>query len=180
MKKSFFMLIILFVCGIISADICIETIKGRDVLLNIDTYIGYANAQLLFKDVFWNILYERIKLFALLILLCCTPIKERILILLISLFSFVWGYYIMICVAELQMAGVVLGIASVLPHGLLYAGVLFLLFRRRMLRSYHVKDRMLLSIGVYLFMLLLFVTGCVMESLVSTHFIPWLIRLSQI
>lgn len=180
MKKSFFMLIILFICGFVSADVCIEVIKESGTLVSIDVYEGYANAKLAFKDVFWNILYERLKLFFFLILLSFTPIREKASMIILSVFSFVWGFFIMSAIAELGIAGVVVGIASVLPHGLLYGGLLMLMFRRKRVHSYHTKDKIMLNVAYYIFMLLLFVTGCVVESLVSTHFIPWVIRLSLI
>lgn len=180
MKKSFFILLILFVCGIISADVCIEVIGDSTVLLNLDTYTQYANANLAFDDVFWGVLYERVKLFSILIILCFTPIKEHISSVLICLFSFIWGFFLMTCIQGLGVAGIVLGIASVIPHGFLYGGIIIMLLQKNRRYNYHIRDKIVKNIGMILFMVLLFVTGCVIESLVSTHFIPWVIRLSLI
>ena len=63
MKKFLIVLIIIFICGILSADVCLNEIKESEVLVGIDFYKEYANAKLAYKDVFWNNLYERIKLF---------------------------------------------------------------------------------------------------------------------
>ena len=87
MKKFLLMLLVLFICGIISADLCIEKLVNSNALLDIEMYEGYANANLAFKDVVWNILYERAKLVIILILLCFTPIKDKISVLLISIFG---------------------------------------------------------------------------------------------
>lgn len=180
MKKFLIVLIIIFICGILSADVCIEQIQESDILVDIDYYKEYANAKLAFKDVFWNILYERIKLFCVLLLLCFTPLKEKIGAILAPVFSFIWGFFLMSCIVELGIAGLVVGLASVIPHGILYGGAIWIVLSKRRTRSYHMKDRIPLNIATYLFMILLFITACVVESLVGTHFIPWVIRLSLI
>lgn len=181
MKKFFLMLAILFLCGIVSADICIDIIKDSSVLMDFEIYKSYANAELVYKDVFWNILYERLKLFAFLVLLCFTPLREFLGVLLASIFSFIWGFFSMSCILQLGLAGVVVGIASVLPHGLLYGAlIVMMLAKQDRTYTYHQKENMAFYIMSCIVMLLLFVTGCVLESLISTHFIPWVIRLSLI
>ena len=182
MKKSFFILAILFVCGVISADICTEILKEGNKLFNLDMYKTYANAELVYRDIFWNILYERIKLFGFLLLLCFTPIRRYIGAIVICLFSFIWGFYIMICIVELGLAGVVVGIACVLPHGLLYGIMLTMIFAKNEIRTYSYQSKGTIGRNIVdiFSVLLLFITGCVLESIVSTHFIPWLIRLSMI
>ena len=180
MKKFLIVSIIIFICGILSADVCLNQIRDSKVLIGLEFYKEYANAQLAFKDVFWNILYERMKLFGALLLLCFTPIKEKMGSILAPIFSFVWGFFLMSCIIELGIAGLIVGLASVIPHGFLYGGVIWMVLGRRRTRSYHTRDRIALNILSYIFVLLLFITGCVMESLVGTHFIPWIIRLSLI
>ena len=180
MKKFFLILLIIFLCGILSADICIEQIKGSAVILGKDVYYSFANKRIGFSDLFWNILYERIKQLLIFMLFCLTPIREKLSVFLVGVFSFVWGFFSMCCVAEMGMAGVVISIASVIPHGLFYGGVLILLVQNKFLRTYRAKEKALKELGSYLFIALLFVTGCVLESIVGTHFIPWVIRLSQI
>ena len=179
MKKFLVILIIIFICGILSADVCLKQMKESSVLVEMEVYEQYAHAKLTFKDVFWNILYERVKLFGVLILLCFTPIRERLGVILTTLFSFIWGFFLMSCIIELGVAGLVVGLASVLPHGVLYAAVLAIMIGRRR-RTYHVKSRLAIDIGIYIFLLLLFTTACIIESLIGTHFIPWVIRLSLI
>ena len=119
MKKFIVILCIFFICGVISADICIENLMYSNVLLELDIYREYANAGLAFRDVFWNILYERAKLVLFLLLLCFTPMREYITVLFLSVFSFLWGFFFMSCVAELGLVGVVIAITAVIPHGIL-------------------------------------------------------------
>lgn len=180
MKKFLIVLIIIFICGILSADVCLNQIRDSKVLIGLEFYKEYANAQLAFKDVFWNILYERMKLFGTLILLCFTPIKEKMGSILAPIFSFVWGFFLMSCIIELGIAGLIVGLASVIPHGFLYGGVIWMVLGRRRTRSYHIKNRIAINVAIYIFIVLLFITGCVIESLVGTHFVPWIIRLSLI
>lgn len=180
MKKFLLMLLILFICGIISADLCVEKLLNSNVLLDIEIFRGYANAKLAFKDVFWNVLYERAKLIVILILLCFTPIREKIIYILISIFSFMWGFFCMSCISELGFAGAAVGITSVFPHGIFYVGMVVLLLQNNAHNSYHQKDRVTLNAVTYMSMILMFVTGCIIESLMGTHFIPWVIRLGLI
>lgn len=180
MKKFLIILIIIFICGILSADVCLKQMKESSVIVGMEVYEQYAHAKLTFKDVFWNMLYERIKLFGVLFLLCFTPMKEKMGVLLTTLFSFVWGFFLMSCIIELGVGGLVVGLASVLPHGVLYAAVIAIMIGRRRRRAYHVKRRFAIDIGIYIFLILLFTTACILESLIGTHFIPWVIRLSLI
>ncbi len=180
MKKFILMLLILFICGIISADLCIEKLVNSDSLLNIEIYKEYANAKFTFENVLWNVLYERAKLVVILILLCFTPIKDKIAVLFLSVFSFAWGFFCMSCISELGMAGVVVGIASVLPHGLLYGGIIVLLLIQRNRHRFHQKNQVIISAVTYVAIGFMFITGCIIESIMGTHFIPWVIRLGLI
>lgn len=180
MKKFLIVLMIIFICGVLSADVCLKQIEESDVFLGVDFYEQYANAKMTFKNVFWNVLYERTKLLGILLVFSLTPIKEKIGIILLPLFSFVWGFYIMSCIIELGVAGIVVGLASVLPHGLFYGMGIGGLFIGGKDRVYHHKNQGVIHIAKYMFILLLLLTACVIESLVGTHFIPWVIRLSLI
>ena len=94
MKKFLSVLIIVFICGVLSADICFTQIKDSDVIIGKEFYEQYANSKLSFRDVFWNVLYERVKLLGMMLLLCFTPLKEKVGILLLPTFSFVWGVFL--------------------------------------------------------------------------------------
>lgn len=180
MRKFLLVLCILFICGVISADICIEKLMYSDVLLEIDLYRDYANAKLAFKDVFWNVFYERAKLILFLLLLCFTPIREHVAFLFVAVFSFLWGFFFMSSVVELGLVGVVIAITAVIPHGILYIGALFLILRRTVKHDYYQRDKMVMNPITYIVIILMFLTGCIIESLMGTHFIPWVIRIGLI
>lgn len=180
MKKFFLMLALLFVSGIIAADICVQELQGNDIVMNLDVFKSYAYSKVVFKDVVWNILYERGKLFICLLILCITPLREKMPVLFMSVFSFCFGFFLMSCVLAVGFVGIVVAFASVLPHGLLYVGVFALLYRNHSAGGYRQMEKIPQRIATYLFMLLLFITGCVMECVMGIHFIPWVIRLSLV
>lgn len=180
MKKFVVILIIVLICGIISADICLKQLKESMVFVGKDFYVQYANANYSFKDIFWNIFYERIKLIGVIILFCFTPIRKKIGFLLAPLFCFAWGFFLMNCITTLGFAGVVVGLASVLPHGILYIAIIGIVSQLQNRKNYHFKNYIAKHMIIYLCTILLFLTACVLESLVGAHFIPWVIRLSLI
>ena len=59
MKKFLIVLMIIFICGVLSADVCLKQIEESDVFLGVDFYEQYANAKMTFKNVFWNVLSVR-------------------------------------------------------------------------------------------------------------------------
>lgn len=61
MKKFLFIFIIIFICGILSADICLKQMQDSEVLIGLTMFEKYATAEISFKDVIWNLLYERVK-----------------------------------------------------------------------------------------------------------------------
>ena len=86
----------------------------------------------------------------------------------------------MSCVLQLGLAGVVIGSFSVVPHGILYGILIAMILLEGNTYSHYKKRDVALSAANIIIMILLLLTGCVLESLVSTHFIPWVIRLSLI
>ena len=180
MKKFLIILIILFICGLLSADVCLKEIEDHTVVIGKEVYEQYASLKLAFKNVFWNVLYERIKLFVVLFILCFTPIKEKIGVVLAAIFSFVWGFFLMSSIIELGFVGLIVGLASVLPHGILYCGSIWLMLRKNRTRSYLVREKMMINMASYIGVVLLFITGCILESVMGSYFIPWVIRLSMV
>ena len=180
MKKILIMLILFFICGFVSADLCIGELNEENILLKPEVYESYARAEFAFKDIFWNIVYERLKLFLMIVLLIFTPVREKLPVILLSMFSFLWGFFFMSSITQLGLAGLVLSVASVFPHGLLYAGTIAVLMRKGHRYYYQQSRKVALHIGKCFLILLMFFTGCILEGLVATHFVPWVIRLALI
>lgn len=180
MKKFLVMLLILFVCGMVSADLSITALKDQNIVMTLERFTTYAYNDMLFKDVFWGVLYERGKLLAILLLILFTPLREKLPMVLVCVFSFMWGYFLMSCIVSLGMVGIVVGITSVIPHGILYFIVFMLLSQRRQGKRYIQREQVGKSIVTYGLILVLFVTGCILETVMGTQFVPWVIRLSLI
>lgn len=180
MKRFLLVLAILFISGMIAADICAQELQGEDVLTGLDVFKGYAYSKVVFKNVVWNILYERGKLMLCLLILFLTPLRDKIPVLFLGVFSFCFGFFMMNCILALKFVGVLVAIGSVIPHGLLYMGVFGVLYRNHSGRGYRSAEKIPQKLATYLFLLLLFITGCIMECVMGIHFIPWVIRLSLI
>lgn len=180
MKKFLLMLTILCVCGFVSADLCVATIQDKDIFLSQEQFIAYAYNETRFKDVFWSVLYERGKLLIGIILLMFTPLREKLSVILVSIFSFLFGFFCMSCILSLGMVGVVVAIFTVIPHGILYFIVILLLLQRRQTKRYIERNRRGKSLLTFVILIFIFVAGCVLETVVGTQFVPWIIRLSLI
>ena len=180
MKRFLLVLAILFISGIIAADLCVQELQGKDILTGPEVFKGYAYSKVAFKNVVWNILYERGKLMVCLLILFLTPLRNKMPVIFFGVFSFCFGFFMMNCILALNFVGIIVAIASVIPHGLLYMGVFGVLFQSHPGRGYRSTEKIPQKLATYLFLLLLFITGCVMECVMGIHFIPWVIRLSLV
>ena len=180
MKKMLFAFAIVFVCGVITADLSINKLLAPEIIIDSEYLKEYATSAIVFHDVIWNLVYERLKLFLVLLLLRVTPMKRYISFVLIMILLFCLGFFVMSCVLEIGFVGVLIGIASVFPHGLLYLGGYLLLSRESTSYSYRKKALIPQKVMNYILAVMFFVTGCVIECVMGVNFVPWLIRLSMI
>lgn len=180
MKKFLIFLIVLFILGMLVSDVAVSQVKDTYNLLNLEKYIEYANAKIQFNDVFESVIYERVRVFGMILIICLTPFKKIMTKILAPIFCFSWGFFLMSCIIGIGVAGLFVGLASVIPHGFLYGALLWIVLRNNNERRYYAKNKIVQDVLKGLFGVLLFVTGCVLETLVATYFIPWIIRLSLI
>lgn len=178
MKRFLSIIIIIFLCGIITAEICFEQADEANYLLNLDRFRKLAYNQPPFGRILWDLVYERGKMFAFLLLLYLTPIRERVLLLGMIWFAFSYGFFLMSCMITLGIVGFVVAVTGVFPHWICYIGLLIYLVRRSHFRGYYglnVLTQRVVTVGT---VVVIFATGCVLECFMGVHFIPWLIRLS--
>lgn len=178
MKRFLIVLALLFLSGVLVADLCIGQLQRENIWMNLELFKAYAYSNVTFKEVIWNMLYERGKLMIALIILGITPLRERLPIFFLSLFSFCFGFFLMSCVSEIGFIGIVVALASVIPHGFFYVGAFVALTGGASSRGDYQNNGLRQAVVTYLFAGLLFITGCVMECVMGVHFIPWVIRLS--
>ena len=162
MKKIVWIFLIVFLCGIVVADICTNKLLMADVVLTGEGLRKYATSKIVFNDVIWNLFYERLKQLICVLILRITPLKRYIAVSLIGILVFAFGFFTMSCILAIGFVGILIGLASVFPHGLLYIGGFNFLQSNRILA------------------VMFFITGCVIECVIGVHFVPWIIRLSMI
>lgn len=180
MKKSIFLLLLLLICGMVSADVLTIVSDFEDIVISTEEYKAYAYSEVAFKEMFWKLLYARGKILVMLALISILPIREKILPLFGCLFTYGYGFFFMSCLMKMGVAGIPISLSAIFPHGILYGLAIILLFKRRELRSYQMNKRIGYQAGGTAMILLLFVAGCVIECFIGTEFLPWVIRLSMI
>lgn len=179
MKKLLIIQILVLLCGLVTADLCIRHLQDADILMSQTMFQAYAFEKLTFQRLIWNIVYERGKLIFCVLLLSFTPLRNKLFVIALTICSFCVGFFTMSCICALGFVGVVVALASILPHGIVYA-ILFLLFLYGNKERYHFRPNVVKMIPKYLFMILLFFTACVLECVIGVHFVPWMIRLSLV
>ena len=180
MKKSLIILSIVFVCGIITADVITNRLINTEIILSMDILKKYAYSELFFNNVIWNLMYERLKQYICILLFRITPLKNYISIILDGIILFCFGFFTMSCVLAIGFVGIIIGIASIIPHGLLYFGSYHLMSQQNRVYSYQKSGKIPQRILTYILAIMFFITGCVIECVIGVHFIPWIIRLSLI
>jgi hypothetical protein len=180
MKKIWIMLLLLFLCGIISGDFIAESLKEDGVLLGIEVYKEYAYAKPLFEVIFWQILFERCKCLMIVVILILTPLKKIIPLILIGLAAFILGFFIMSNMISLGAVGLLIAIVTFLPQLLFYGGMTLILYRGHGRHKLRQGEKIAFRTLTIVVAMMLFVAGCMVECLVGVHLIPWMIRLSLI
>lgn len=180
MKKSIFLWLLLLICGMISADVLAMISDFENIVINAEEYRAYAYAKVEFKEMFWKLLYERGKMLGILALISLLPTREKLLPLLACFFTYGYGIFFMSCLMEIGIAGILISLSALIPHGILYGIAIVLMFRRRELRTYQMNQKFGYEAGTVAIILLLFVTGTVIECFIGTEFMPWVIRLSTL
>ncbi len=184
MKKILLILSLLFLMGVVVADVCTKHLFQTDILLTLDVLKNYAYADIIFHDVIWNLFYERLKLY-LFLSLCrmIAPIRNYINIILLAILAFCFGFFTMTCILAIGFVGVLISCASILPHGILY----FASYQATANNTSYSYQNAQMKLGKLprrvlslIFAVLFFVTACILECVMSVHFIPWIIRLSLI
>jgi hypothetical protein len=116
-----------------------------------------------------NILWERGKLFGLIVLVALTPAKKAEPLVLRCGVSFTAGIFLAACVGNLGIGGLLFFVVSWVPHGVCYLLSLLLLFGvdTRVLAHgrKHRWKKAVLYFGIVFFLLL----GCVLEAVAGTR-----------
>lgn len=164
MKRKGIILTILFAAGIFGAQLFGTEFLRTYGFLNEYHLQAFAQAELDRKDLFFNILWARGKLFLLLVLLASTPAKKWLLLLLEGLTAFLTGFYGAVCVICEGALGIGFFFLSLFPHGLLYGAAFFGFLRIERPLFYGKKKHMLSYLLANAVVLLLLAAGCMLET----------------
>lgn len=136
----------------------------------------FAEQDINYAEVFWKLLWERAKLFLIIGLLASTRWREKLLILLLYVGSFVVGYWMATIVINMGIKGILIVLASLLPHGPVYVlGIIICL--KEMENTYYRYDiHLLRQIGQGLVICGIFIVGCMAETIIGTRLLLYVAR----
>lgn len=180
MKKITIFLLLLFLGGLIIGDMITVELNKESQVLGIDVYKEYAYSKMKFETVFWQVFFERGKLFLIFILLAFTRLKNKLPLIILFVFTFCMGFFTMSNIISLGAVGLFVSMFVFVPQILFYGGVIVCFYMRQNTRSFYQKGKILRDFILFALLILLFVTGCIVEGLMGIHVIPWVIRLSLI
>lgn len=181
MKKVFIVLSLIFICGIISGDIISSNLKKESLIIGTDVFYNYANSKFEFKDLFWSILFQRVEELIFLIILSLTALRKRMGFIFLCIYSYISGFFYMASIISYGFWGLVIAFLVSLTIFVFYGGILVLLFQKRNNSySFHYKKKVAKDLATYLLIFLFLLTGCILESILGVHVIPWIIRLSLV
>ena len=164
-RKSWW--IVLFLAGVLLAQLLGSTYL-TETLLGADHLTNFAGQPLDPEELFFPILWKRGKLFFLIFLLCLTSFRRVVSKCLPVILLFVLGFYAGLCLACQGILGIGICFLSVFPHGVIYIFVLYLILHMKKPIQYSGKRYILTEFVSVLFVLLLFVAGCLLEATVGS------------
>lgn len=166
MKRKTYLCILLFLIGIGIASL----IGNGDAEIFGNEYHvqNFGVAELDKMGLLCEVLWNRGKLFLMLMVFLATPVRKWIPFCTAACLSFLAGIYIKICLIQFGLKGILIFLISLLPHGIFYGMVAVLLFLMSKNRNYYRKGEMLSRILVIIIMLTLFFVGALLEVWTSS------------
>ena len=176
MKKTFILFLILFLAGVLSAQLFGSEFLATYGFLNEYHLQSFAAAKIQKVDLFWNVLWERGKLFLFLTILLLTPARRAVPSITGGLLSATAGLYGTACVMLFGIRGVGLFFCSLLPQWIFYFLAGFFLFRlQRPVLNNTGKEKVSYVFSVLL-ILILIVVGCIVEVTFGMGLLQWCLR----
>lgn len=125
---------------------------------------AFASAQTEFLPLLAAILWERGKLFFVLLLISLTKIRTVMPLVLRCLLFFTGGVFLAACVMNMGLRGIVFFFAAWIPHGIAYLAAIVLLLCLEPHRFYNRKNPYLKKAAWYLGITVLMLLGCLLEA----------------
>ncbi len=168
MKKEMLILFLLILAGIFSTQLFGSDFFAEYGFLNEYHLQLFADAKLDRVALFWNVFWERGKLFLVFALLGITPLKQLLPLLMKCAFGYTIGLYGAACVMNLGGAGFGVLLLSLLPHGIFYLLALIGLFYLERPMIYREKKYVFRRVLAVVLLVILLTAGCLLETAVST------------
>ena len=176
MKKKGIAEIILFLVGTGTA-----LFLGKDYFsvygfMNDYNLQNFAGLQIEPASLFWNILWERMKLFFIILIFSATPGRKLILPALKSLFSLSMGFFSSICFMRMGWLGGLVLFSAVVPHGIFYVLLLWGILGVEPVKTFDNRRMIKMRIKRILAGLVLIINGCLIEATVSTRILQMVLK----
>lgn len=166
MKRKTYLCILLFLIGIGIASL---VGNGDAEIFGNEYHVqNFGVVELDKMGLLCEVLWNRGKLFLMLMVFLATPVRKWIPFCTAACLSFLAGIYIKICLIQFGLKGILIFLISLLPHGIFYGMVAVLLFLMSKNRNYYRKGEMLSRILVIIIMLTLFFVGALLEVWTSS------------
>lgn len=127
----------------------------------------FAKAEFDTPALLGNILWERGKMFLIIVIISCTPLKKITPLFLRCGICFTAGMFLAACMMNMGWKGLLFFTVSWLPHGFLYLLVLVLVCKMNLYQVYGRKNAALKLTVIYMGTVILFLLGCVTEATIG-------------
>lgn len=180
MKKMTWVCVALFLTGILCTQL-IGYDKLRE-LTKVDgtTLLQYANSNTELVQRYFNVLWERGKLFLLLWICSMTTLGRRMPVLVLWLCCFLLGLFGGICMVGVGWPGILLALASLFPQILLYGAAVWIILwmRNSQIRQFIYGKKLLAKRILHILIaIVLIILGTIMETTVGHQLVCQVINL---
>lgn len=179
MRKITWTCVALFLAGILCTQL-IGYEKLRE-LTQVDgaTLLQYANTQVDLVQRYFNVLWERMKMSALLVLLAASRLGNKAPVVVLCGFCFVMGLFGGVCMVGVGWPGILLALASLFPQCLLYVAAVWIALRVMSGRGQFVRGRktILQNVMYELLAAMLMILGTILETTAGHALVCYVIRL---
>lgn len=176
MKKEILIVVILLLAGVFSAQLFGSEYFATYGFLNEYHLQSFSNVKLDWVALFWNVFWERGKLFLMIVILGMTPVKRALPLLFRAVFGYTVGLYGAACVMNMGAAGLGVLFFSVFPHGIFYLMVLYLFLRMEGKAHYKEHKHIFTTAFSIAVLLVLFLVGCLLETTIGTCLLQMYLR----
>lgn len=168
MKKRIWIWLLFFLAGVLLAELLGKEFFTTYGFLSEYHLKNYASAKLELPDLFWNVLWERGKLFLLIALICATPARKLLPPVGKGIACFVLGLFAAADIILLGGWGILLFVCALLPHGIFYLGSILLIYGMKPSYACDGKRKNARFFLQILLIWTLFAAGCLLETTAGT------------